>query len=342
MSRGEPLIRQWGLLKALQNHRFGIGVDELAERVDCSKRQVQRDLSVLQQVGFPVSFEQRDFGKRFWKLGPQFIEREGLVLSVTEMLSLFLSRQVLAPLSGTQFSDGLITALDKIKAILPRKALAYFDGLDENLLVKTFGRHDYSGHGKEIAILNQAMDAGRVLKIRYKSATRRRVMDTRFHPYGLVFFGMDLYCIGFLEEYQEIRTLKVLRFQGVEMTSQAFEKPQSFSLAAYTRGSFGVFAPGKAQAIKVKFTGWAATNVREETWHPSQKILRDCTDEGDGEDCVVATFELSETTEFKRWLLGFGRHAVVLVPKALADDIKNECRASCEAYGSQCRHMAES
>jgi predicted DNA-binding transcriptional regulator YafY len=107
MARGEPLIRQWNLLKALQAHRFGIGVDELANRLECSKRQVRRDLNVLQQVGFPVSFEERDFSKRFWKLSPMFIERQELVLSVTEMLSLFLSRQVLSPLTGTQFGDGL-------------------------------------------------------------------------------------------------------------------------------------------------------------------------------------------------------------------------------------------
>lgn len=180
------------------------------------------------------------------------------------------------------------------------------------------------------------MDESRVLKIRYKSATRRRVIETQFHPYGLVFFGMDLYCIGYLEEYEEIRTLKVLRFQGVEMTGQRFERPPSFSLAAYTRGSFGVFAPGKEQTIKVRFTGWAATNVREHTWHPSQKILRDCTGETGGEDCVIASFELSDATEFKRWLLGFGRHAVVQSPKAMADDIKAEYKAGCGAYGIRC------
>ena len=63
MARGEPLIRQWNLLKALQAHRFGIGTDELAARLECTKRTVQRDLNVLQQSGFPISYEARDFGK---------------------------------------------------------------------------------------------------------------------------------------------------------------------------------------------------------------------------------------------------------------------------------------
>ena len=335
MSRGEPLIRQWNLLKALQSHYFGIGVDELAQRLDCSKRQVQRDLNVLQQVGFPVSYEARDLGKRFWKLSPSFIQKQELVLSVTELLGLFLSRQVLSPLAGTQFGDGLGTALDKIKALLPKKALGYFDGLDENLLVKCIARHDYSGQDKQIAIINQAMSEGRVLRIRYKSASKKKVLDTLFHPYGLVFFGMNLYCIGHMVQYDEVRTLKVSRFIGVEMTAERFHKPETFSLKAYTYGSFGIFHSGKYRTIKVRFTGWAATNLREHKWHPSQKILKDCT-RRDGEDRVEAEFELTDTTEFKRWLLGFGRHAVVLSPKSLANELKAEFNASCQSYGIRC------
>jgi len=333
MARGEPLIRQWNLLKALQAHRFGIDTKELAERLECTKRTVQRDLNILRLSGFPmlsgfpISYEARDFGKRFWKLSPHFLETDKLMLSVTEMLSLFLGRQVLAPLSGTQFGDGLATALDKIKALLPARALSYFDELDKNLLVKTVARHDYSGQDKEIRIINQAMADGRVLDIRYRSASRGRVIAARFHPYGLVFFGVNLYCIGHLEEYDEVRTLKVARFLGVEITSETFDKPATFSLAAYTRGSFGVFSPGGLETIKVRFTGWAATNVREHQWHPSQKIVKDTARQ------LVATFDLSDTTEFKRWLLGYGRHAVVLKPERLARDIAEELRQAGAAYG---------
>jgi len=32
MARGEPLVRQWNLLKTLQAHHLGVSVEELAER----------------------------------------------------------------------------------------------------------------------------------------------------------------------------------------------------------------------------------------------------------------------------------------------------------------------
>lgn len=121
MGRGEPLFRQWNILKGLQANHFGLCADELAERVECSKRQVQRDLKILQDVGFPIFYEDRDFGKRFWRLSSNALESKQLMLSMTEMLSLFIGQQLLLPLSGTQFGDGLATAIEKIKAVLPGK-----------------------------------------------------------------------------------------------------------------------------------------------------------------------------------------------------------------------------
>jgi len=142
----------------------------------------------------------------------------------------------------------------------------------------------------------------------------------------MVLLSASLYCIGWLEEYGEVRTLKVSRLQGVQRTENTFEKPATFSLAKHTYGAFGIFGPGKFQTIRVRFTDWAAVNVREHRWHQSQKIITD-TKKG-----LTVEFELSNTVEFKRWLLGFGRHAVVVKPKKLARDIADELTAACVAY----------
>lgn len=327
MARGEPLIRQWNLLKILQAHRFGIEAAELAARLECSKRQVQRDLIVLQQVGFPIAFDERDFGKRFWKLAPSFIERENLMLSVTECLSLFLSQKLLAPLAGTEFGDGLTSALGKIKVLLSRKTLEHFSTLSDTLFVKTIPFHDYSGQSKEIAALNRAIGERIVTKVQYAPASGQS-FDSLLHPYGLVLLGAGLYCVGRLEGRGdgEVRKLKVSRLLGVELTAQRFERPDDFTLESCLQGSFGVFSSGHPQTVLVRFTGWAATSVREQQWHPTQKILDDCPEH------VTAEFQLCDTLEFKRWVLGFGRHAVILKPASLADDVKEELSLAASAY----------
>jgi len=317
MARGDGLFRQWELIKVLQAHRFGVSTDEIAARLECNKRTVQRDLGVLQDI-FPISYEQRDRGKRFWKLAHNTVESEQLQLTMTEMLSLFLSQQLLLPLSGTQFGDGLQTALQKIRALLPTRALTYFDGLDESFFIKNLANHDYSGQDKEIRILNEAILSQKCVKIIYRSASKGREVISEFHPYGMVLLHASLYCIGYLACYDEVRTLKVARIKGLTRLAKAFERPGDFSLAGHFQGAFGVFQTGKKQKIRAEFTGWAATNVREMQWHPSQKITKDAGGK------VVATFELGNTVEFKRWMLGFGRYAKLTRPKALAEDIREE------------------
>ena len=317
MGRGEPLFRQWELLKTLQANRFGLCTDELARRLGCSRRTVQRDLRVL-AAAFPLRAEDREAGRKYWTLAPHVLESEQLQLTVTEMLSLFLSQQLLLPLAGTQFGDGLQTALQKIRALLPQRALSYFEDLDESFLVKSLGWHDYSGQAGMIRALNQATLDQQAVRLTYHSASKGRDVVSEFHPYGMVLLQASLYCVGHLACYGEIRTLKVARIRSLTPLDKDFEKPEGFSLAGHLQGAFGVFQTDRPRTIRAEFTGWAATNVRELQWHPSQRIVEDDSRR------VVATFELGNTVEFKRWVLGFGRYAKVIAPPTLAEEIHQE------------------
>lgn len=323
MARGDNLFRQWELIRVLQNNRFGVSTDELAQRLECNKRTVQRDLSVLQDV-FPIDYDQRDRGKRFWRLSGNKVESQQLQLTMTEMLSLYLSQQLLLPLSGTQFGDGLATAIQKIHSLLPAKALSYFEGLDESFFIKNLASHDYSSQDREIRLLNKAILDETVVRVVYHSASKGSEVTSELHPYGMVLLQASLYCIGYLACYGEVRTLKVTRIESVTPLGKGFRKPEGFSLAGHVRGAFGVFTTDKPQRIRAEFSNWAATNVREMQWHPTQRIVKD-----DGQT-VTATFDLGSTVEFKRWMLGFGRHARVTSPEDLADDIRQEHRTAAE------------
>lgn len=327
MSRGEPLIRQWNLLKALQAYHYGLSADDLACRLECSKRQVQRDLNILQEVGFPISYEQRDFGKRFWKLSHHFIESDKLIFSVTEMLSIYMSQKLLAPLAGTQFGEGLGSLIEKIKATLTPRALSHFMQLDNTLLIKSHTFSDYSAHDKTIRLLTKAIQDSIVVNLTYKSQSRQKPYQTRYHPYGMVFFDGDLYCIGLMEIYSQIRTVKLNRIISSELTADRFRRPADFSLQARMEGTLGIFSsPGPVQTIRIQLDGWAASSVREAVHHPSQKILED------NGRCVIVQFELADTTELKRWLMSYGSQARILSPQCVADEIALEIKQMAQRY----------
>jgi proteasome accessory factor B len=327
MVRGKPLVRQWNLLKAIQNHHFGISTDDLTERGECSKRQILRDLNILQDIGFPINYETRDGGRKFWKLTPNFIEKEGLILSMTEMLSLFLSQQIFLPLSGTQLGGGLTSALDKIKAQLPVRALNYFEDLDSTLLVKMPGFHDYSDQDKEIRILYQAINEERELSIQYQPSGKRSTWESQFQPFGMIFNDGGLYCVGNVLKDNGIRTLKVDRLGRVQTTELNFDRPKDFSLQKYVGGGFGIIADGKPMTFRIKFTGWAISVVREMVFHFSQKIIED------KDDYLIVEYRLTNWLEFKRWVLGFGRQATVLSPEEFRKDIATELQTMQKLYG---------
>lgn len=330
MARGEQLMRQWKILSALQANRFGLSLRELVEEMGCCKRTVQRDLRLLQEAGFPVTPEQRPegagpVGENYWRVENRFIEAKPMILTITEILSLLLSQRLLDPLSGTPLGAALREAIDKMKALLPRKTLSHFDELDEMLIVKETVKPNYAAIGDKITVINEAIAKSRALDVVYQPPGKKAISD-RYCPYTLILHQGDLYLLGRLVESNTIRTLKVLRFRSVKLTDVAFTRPEKFRPEAYLNGSFGIIYSGTFDTIRVRFTGWAITEILEHTYHPSQKIVEK------KDDCVVVEFELANTVELAGWILHFGRHAVVLEPPALADQIAEELAAARGSY----------
>ncbi len=262
-------------------------------------------------------------------LDSKAITSDQLELTLTETLSLFLSQQLLLPLAGTQFGDGLDSAVRKVRAILPARALNYFDDLGETLLVKNLAHHDYSDQDQDIRLINDAVRSESVLRLRYASASTGKEIASEFHPYGMVLLQASLYCVGYLVESEGIRLLKVTRITAVSRLKKRFTRPDDFSLAKFVKGSFGVFRSGEHAKIRAEFTGWAATNVQEMSWHSSQKIVASRNGK------VTATFEVTGTVEFKRWVLGFGRYCRVLTPKSLIIELREELDAAQANYSKE-------
>ncbi|MCE5278851.1 MAG: WYL domain-containing transcriptional regulator [Planctomycetaceae bacterium] len=333
MARGEQLIRQWKLLRLLQSRHFGVCLEDLIAELGSCKRTIQRDLKLLQGAGFPISFEQHlgevgDRERRFWKLEHRFLESQNLVLSMVEVLSLLLSQQLLASLAGTPLGDGLKSVIGKIESVLSIKARGYFSDLEDVLIVKETVQPEFSAMYSSIESINRAISESRVLQIRYKSPRKSDGFSSAFHPYNLILHKNDLYCIGRVVAKDQIRTLKVRRLQALDLTEKKFTRPERFCLGGHLDGSFGIVYSGEYETVQARLSGWAATEVREHKWHPTQKII------GGTNDSLVVQFDLSNTMEFKTWLLSFGRHAKLLKPKHLVDELAEEIAQMNNSYAA--------
>ncbi len=68
--------------------------------------------------------------------------------------------------------------LDKIKAMLSPRALAYFSSLDESLLVKPSAWSDDAAHNKTIRLLTRVVQGCVVVALRYRSPSCSEPYDT--------------------------------------------------------------------------------------------------------------------------------------------------------------------
>ncbi len=339
MSRGDQLQRHLNLMRLLQTRGEGVPLAQLADHFGVSERTIQRDLELLQSEGFPVSFDEDAFGKRFWRMPANFFNTGALTLSLTEAMSLHLARRVLAPLRGTHLADGLQSVLDRIESLLPAQAMEYFAGLGDRLYVRPFAATDYSAHAGIIRTIDEAVQQDRVLELTYRSLWRGETYTTGCDPYGLVLHLDDLFLIGRSHRAGELRIFKISRIQEVRATEAEFERPDDFNLVNLFRSSFGIVrTEGEPVDIEVRFSGVAAAVVEERIWHHSQELAwlpAEATlfaEGGTDEGSLIARFRLAELAEFKRWLKGFGDGAEVLKPAWLRGEIRSELLAAAARY----------
>ncbi len=335
MARGEQILRHWKLLQMLQTRGTGLPLREIAAELGVTERTIQRDFEALEEVGFPLEHETDEYGKRYWRLPPDFLRCGPLVLGLTEAVSLHLAERLLRPLEGTHFADGLASVREKIRALLPARALEYFRELDDILHVRRAGYTAYAAQADTIRLLSDAALETRTVEVTYRALWRGADYTTRFDPYGLVLYDDDLFAVGRSHRAAAVRIFKVSRITSATRTAERFTRPPDFRLEEHFRGSFGIFhGAGPPVEIVVRFSGPVAELIEERVWHESQQLERRPVEATlfdpapDNADVLVATFRLSNLVEFKRWLKGYGEFAEVLRPAWLRAEMRAELLAA--------------
>ncbi len=313
--RGEQLARQWRLIQRLARSRAGVGLDELAEDLDCTRRTVYRDLDALMLAGFPLVSERRD-GRVYYRFLDTF--RLGDVpFTADEMLALAFGQDLLRTLEGTVFHDSIRSALDKIRASLGPDVERYLARLGQSFRVLPGPHKSYAQFRETIGKLNEAVLERRTVRMRYHTGSTGKDAWRKLDPYHVWYQGGALYVVGHDHLRDAIRTFVVHRIRRIDPTQDRFEVDPAFDFDAHKAGSFGVVAE-PAERVRVRFAKSRAEFVAERTWHPSQQLER-LPDGG-----LEVTLEVGAGQETRQWVLGFGSDAEVLEPESLRREVRRD------------------
>jgi predicted DNA-binding transcriptional regulator YafY len=324
MARGDQLARQWRVLQTLIASRRGKSAAELADELECHPRTVYRDLEALQAAGFPI-YTDREDGRNLWSLLDTVKHQIPVPFTLTELMALYFSRDMLKVFKDTHFYDSLESLFKKVKTTLPKASLSYLDELQQILHV---GIKPYKEYGKFREIIHQVNEAAldrETLEIVYFAMSKGRQTKRRVDPYRVWFFNGTFYLIGFCHLRKAVRVFALDRIKMLSRTGESFAVPRDFRLEDFLKSSFGVYQ-GEPVRVRIRFAPEVAGYIEEKIWHESQKIRRD----KDGS--LLFEAEVAGTDEIRYWILTWGAKAQVLEPASLREEIRREATGILERY----------
>ncbi len=332
MTRGNQLIRQWRLLRAVEASRHGRTALELhAEVADLgSPRTVYRDLEALQGAGFPLY---QDDGGRWRLLAPS---EGGPVTPVqpTEMVALLLSEQVMEPLRGSELAEPLVRLRAKLEAMLGPKARAYVEQLRGGLLATVPAAADYGSRRSELERLEQGIREHRRLRLVHFAAHRHETLPRTVDPYGIWYVDGALYLVAFDHLRSDHRKFLVDRIRDVTVLDETFEPDPDFDLHAYVGRGFRVWH-GAVYRVAVEFSPELAHLPWERRYHRTQKLHP----LSDGR--LRVTFDSAGLPELAAWVASFGGLLRALEPPELVEMVRDLHRGGLEAHGGPAEPEAE-
>jgi len=179
---------------------------------------------------------------------------------------------------------------------------------------------------KTFELMSQAIRRRLEVTLGYqKPGTTRREMR-RVQPCHLANIQNLWYAICFDPTKQDFRRFALPRIKSLKLETTRFDRPDGFSPEKYLANAFGAFGGTGEVDVTIQFDAFAATYVRERSWHPSEefKVMP--------KGGVQLSMRVPRLEEVEAWVLSWGAHARVVAPPELAVAVRNAGAAIAKIY----------
>jgi len=301
-----PTTRLLTVLELLQA-RGRIGGAELAQRLEVDIRSVRRYVTMLQDLGIPITSERgRHGGYRLrpgFRLPPlMFTEDEALALT----LALLAARQLGVAGAAPAFEG----ALAKVDRVLPETVRQEVRAVQEALVIDVPKADTPPAPDVVLAFSAAARDRRR-LRIRHESGSREttREVDT----YGLVYRRQRWYAVGWCHLRSDVRVFRLDRVLEAAPVDATFVAPEGFDVRAHL-----------ISTLAATWTGWTAEVLLLDVpldvaaWHISP-IVGTLEQAPDG---VLLRTQADNLDWVARYLVGLPCRFVVREPPELIDALR--------------------
>ena len=296
-------------------------VEYLSKEEEVSERTIKRDIQTLKYtLDAPISYSKSRNGYYLTK-NWEFPFPE---LSTGEILTLFIANNLLKDLKGTPLYEIGLTLSKKLEKLLPER-VSIKDREIEEMLSISFQPIKIKKDIVDIfdKLFNSIRERNSVL-IKYYTISRDEETERIVDPYHLYNFEGVWYLVAYCHKRGEVRDFALDRINGITVLKEKFNFKEDFNIKEYLQKSFRIYK-GNEDEFTLLFDPYQAKWIKERIWHNSQKI-------SENPDGSLILKIKGNKEEIKRWIIGYGKHVLVLEPESFREEIINELDELSEKY----------
>lgn len=318
--RMRQLGRALHLIRLLNESRYGVTLEEMADQLRVSVRTVQRMRTAIGEV-FRIDDRMDGNEKRFYiqsTIGSEISHLTAVELHALQM-------EVTARSAETSgHADALRSLLQKVmiamSASSKSKVSSDLEPLTRQLRVRVAaGPASISVH-ETIHAIQTAIQAGRCIRLYYQggndAAPRRRTLD----PWGLVLGPVSYLYARVPGTDGKPRSFRIDRMNRVQVDRQPSRLPADWDFDAFLAESFGAYH-GDTHDIALRVRANAVAEARAWRFHPQQVF------EVSGEELIVR-FRAGGLRELAEHLFTWGDKIAIEGPEALRETMRERLAAA--------------
>lgn len=322
--------RAFRLLRLLRTSRRPWCLEEIADRLECSKQTARATLADLERSGL-VEFDEWREGGRLWIRTNGNFEVPPIRLSAVDLQNLTFCRALVEPFLPEAMREEVDETVPQLEDFVK-------DPHEKFLARALVGRVTALGAPVRndrvwiVQLLIEALTTCRVCRVTYRAPTRETSKTYDVAPREILLYRDALYAVCSYvpqegvprEDYRDM-TLALHRIENLELLDRRFPERAP---RAKTPRRFGLIA-GEPFLVRARFRGWAAVHVAERFWSDYQTV----TCEPDGS--VLLEMEAQSRPEVISWILSFGTCAELLAPEDLRRQVGEELQKMASQYAPQ-------
>ncbi|GBD98108.1 hypothetical protein BMS3Abin07_00116 [bacterium BMS3Abin07] len=287
----------------------------LAHKYEISPRTAQRDIGFMRdRLNAPLEY---DHGKRGYFCSDNSYELPSLWFTEDNIVALSLAVRLASSIPDSEIKQKLCELLRRILNLHDSDEKLCFEDISEKISVKNI---EYSKVNEEYfhEIVNALFNKKPLVIAYYSPHKNEKTVRTIFPLHLLLYMG-TWHIVAYCTKKNGLRDFVISRIRSIDPVEKRMSLPVNLtSIKKYVRKNFGIMQGGETVDVHLRFSSRVAEWVREQAWHPDQRVSL----KKDG--TLSLCFPVSDFRELKHKILGYGTDVKVVSPKSLASQMKQE------------------